>query len=129
MNFNGTLRAFSNVLPVDVYDTVGSYVHGVWVWGEEVKREIPLTGIILAMDQQTLSFYGEGEVSKGGLVIHTQGILYFTNIEENTATDKQSYVVWQGYRFRVVGSGLMCNPVTLSGNANFSVYNCLRSIK
>jgi hypothetical protein len=129
MNFNGTLRAFQNVLPVDIYDVTGSYQHGVWEWGQEVKRANGISGIILSMDKETLSFFGEGYVTLGGIVIHTQGVLYFTDIEVSDEQNKQSFVVWQRYRFKVVGTGLMSNPVTLSGNANFSVYYCLRSVR
>jgi hypothetical protein len=129
LNLSGALRAFSTPLPVQVSDIIGSYVDGVWQWGDEVLRPYGLNGVLLAMDAQTLSFYGEGDAARGGLVILTQDVLYFTNVTAQGTADKQSFVLYQDLRFRVVGTGMVCNPATLSGNANFSVFNCLRDIR
>jgi|LQAB01.1.fsa_nt_gi hypothetical protein len=131
LTFNGTLRAFGNVMPIRVYDVRGAYVNGVWEWGEDEVRPNGINGIVLAMDLQTMNFYQQGNASGGGLTIHTQDVLYFTNPIASVAevVNMQSYLILRDIRFRVVGDALTCNPYTLIGNMNFSTYHCLRDIQ
>lgn len=124
LQFSTPLLSFASRLPVTVFDTVGSYEEGQWIESEPVQREDPLTAIVLAMSVTTLEFYREGSSSAMGITLHTQENLYFTDVTSSPTGQelRQSYVEYEGYRFRVVGTGLM------RGNAGFNLYHCVRYI-
>ena len=124
MNFDFTLASFGSTHRLAVYDSCGAYVYGAWQQGEPVRRAEDISAIVLAMDIATLEFLKQGNSSNSGITLHTKDTLYFNDVN-NTETGqelKQSYVDYQGYRFKVVGTGFMM------GNANFNIYNCVRFI-
>ena len=79
-------------------------------------------GTVLAMDRQQLSFYVTGEVSEGGIVIHTQDTLYYTGSRDDAigGEGRQSFVTYGGMVFRVAGTGLQ------GGKSGFNTYYALR---
>lgn len=120
MNFDTVLRTFGTPLPVTVLDTTGSYVDGEWAEADPVARPKPLPAIVLAMSPAKLEQYKEGDSSAAGISLHTKEKLYFTDINNAGQEQRQSYVEYQGYRFRVVGTGFML------GNTNFNLYEAVR---
>lgn len=116
MDFSSVLEAFSQ--PVTIEDTTGSYVDGVW--GESEGTERTVSAIVLAMKPEELEFFAEGNASAGGITLTTDETLYFTDINADGAEQRQSYVLYNGYRFRVVGTGFM-QPNTLH-----NIYSCVR---
>lgn len=133
MDFTNTLEAFYSPLPVYVEDVTGTYDAperaGIWTWGEPVRREKPILAIVLQLTYQQLDLLNEGNVSAGGIAVHTQTDLYFTDVEaDGVEGDVQSYIVYQGYRFRVIGTGFISAPFSLVGNANFKNYVALRAL-
>ena len=120
MNFDTVLQTFGSPLPVPVLDTVGSYVDGEWTEADPVPRPKPLSAIVLAMPPARLELYKEGDSSAAGITLHTKETLYFTDINNAGQEQRQSYVEYQGYRFRVVGTGFML------GNTNFNLYEAVR---
>ena len=129
MDFSTTLEAFASPLSIYVEDVEGHYVDGIWQAGEPVRREKPIASIMLALSVQTLFFYKEGSVSDGGIALLTQEELFFTNINNEGEINKQSYVIYQNMRFRVVGDGFISGWSILVGNANFKCYHALRDIR
>lgn len=120
MNFDTVLRTFGTSLPVMVLDTTGSYADGEWAESDPVARPKPLSAIVLAMSPARLEQYKEGDSSAAGISLHTKETLYFTDINNAGQEQRQSYVEYQGYRFRVVGTGFML------GNTNFNIYEAVR---
>lgn len=126
LDFSSVLQTFATPLPVTVFDSIGQRVDGEWQESEPEPRPAPLAAIVLAMNVPTLEFYREGDSSVSGITLHTTETLYFTDVKD-TADDgqerRQSYVEYQGYRFRVVGTGFML------GNTNFNLYHCVRYVQ
>ena len=120
MNFDSVLQTFRSPLPVTAIDTTGGYVDGEWVETEPVPRSKPLAAIVLAMQPARLELYKEGDSSASGITLHTKETLYFTDINDAGQEQRQSYVEYQGYRFRVVGTGFIL------GNTNFNLYDAVR---
>lgn len=120
MNFDSVLQTFGTPLPVTVLDTTGSYVDGEWTETDSVPRPQSLPAIVLAMSPARLELYKEGDSSAAGISLHTKETLYFTDINNAGQEQRQSYVEYQGYRFRVVGTGFML------GNTNFNLYEAVR---
>lgn len=135
MDFSDTLDAFASPLPIYVDDVEGQYIDAEWTWGDAVRRldkngnPKRLQAIVLALSVQTLFFYGEGNVSDGGIALLTQEQLYFTNVTNAGPEDRQTYIIYQNMRFRVVGDGFISQWNSLIGNANFKCYHCLRAIE
>lgn len=141
MDFTTTLDAFSTPLQVYVDDMEGNYsddnAPGEWKWGDPIRRTMadgvtprPIKAIMLALSVQQLYFYQEGNVSDGGIALLTQELLYFSNIRQPTMEqNKQSLVIYQDMRFRVVGDGFISQYTGLVGNANFHCYHALRYIQ
>lgn len=141
MDFSATLDAFTTPLAVYVDDMEGTYENpetpGEWIWSEPKRRTLAdgitpkaIRAIMLALSVQTLFFYKEGNVSDGGIALLTQEQLYFTNIHQPAKElNKQSLVIYQDRRFRVVGDGFISNWTSLVGNANFHCYHCLRYVE
>lgn len=122
LNFDSVLTALQNTAPLDVYDSEGHYAGGKWEEGEPQRRAAPVRAIVLAMGPADLKFYAKGYASAGGIVLHTRETLYFVDVNDtgDGQERRQSYVDYQGYRFRVAGSGLM------RGNTTFNTYHCVR---
>jgi len=120
LRFDAVLQAFGTPLPVIVSDTTGAYVDGEWTESEPVPRPHPLRAIVLAMTPARLELYQEGESSAAGITLHTTETLHFTDVNNAGQEQRQSYVDYQGYRFRVVGTGFM------HGNANCNLYEAVR---
>ncbi len=123
MNFDTVLRTFGTPLPVNVLDTIGSYTDGEWAESDPATRPTPLPAIVLAMSPARLELYKEGDSSAAGISLHTKETLFFTDINNAGQEQRQSYVEYQGYRFRVVGTGFML------GNTNFNIYEAIRYFK
>ncbi len=122
MNFDAVLSAFKSPHVITVYDTVGEYVAGEWVEGELVPRPNPLNAIVLAMKTADLDFLTQGDSSSSGISLTTKEILYWVdaNLPGDGQERRQSYVDYQGFRYRVSGEGLMM------GNTNTHIYHALR---
>lgn len=129
MDFSATLEAFRQPLPVLVYDQEGAYTDGVWEWGEKVRRPEPIKAIVLSLGLEELSLYREGNVGEGGIAVHTQETLYFSDILTGAVSDRQSFVEYMGRTYRVVGDGYISGPQSLTGNASFKCYHALRFIE
>lgn len=120
-NFDITLAAFAHPHPITVRDTgLGEYVGGRWVPGEETTRQIRAT--VLQMKPEELELLMPGHASNGGIALHTKAELYFSDLKGkgDTQETRQSYVEYQGYTFRVFGTGFMF------GNTNLNIYNAVR---
>jgi hypothetical protein len=118
MNFDAVLQEFQHPAPILRTDTVGSRIDGEWMEEETGQRFID--AIVLAMPTGRVQFFKEGDSSAAGIVLHTRETLYFTDIDNMGLERRQSYIDYQGYRFRVVGTGFMM------GNANFNTYEAVR---
>ena len=120
MDFSMVLQTFGSPLPVIVLDTTGSYVNGQWQESKPEPREKSISAIVLAMTPARLEQYKEGDSSAAGITLHTDAMLHFNDINNAGQEQRQSYVDYQGYRFRVVGTGFMI------GNASFNLYEAIR---
>lgn len=123
MRFPSTFRRFS-WKQIEIIDTVGGYVEGVWVEREPLIAPRIIRAIPLAMSPEELEIYSNGESSATGITLTTKDILYFTDINATDQETRQSYALYQGYKYRCVGENLM------RGNVHqLTIYNLLRYIQ
>lgn len=121
MSFKKTFARFK-WQAIEVHDLAGQYVDGIWQEGLATQRTIQ--AIPLAMSSEDLKFYPHGDNSEGGITLTTAATLYFTDINATELENRQSYVIYQGYKYRVVGNNLM------QGNVDgLSIYTALRFIE
>lgn len=111
-----------------MFDRTVSYEAGEARWSEAVERPKKLYAIVLALSVQTLFFYKEGNVSDGGLALLTPETLYFSDVTNEGTEDRQTYILYQEHRFRIMGSGYTSGWRSLIGNANFQCYHALRDV-
>lgn len=126
-DFTNVLQAFASPIPITVYDSEGTYEFGEWKWTQPVAREKPLYAIVLQLAIQRLELTNEGNESDGGisLTVPANTILYFTNANmAESVENKQSYVLYQGQRFRVLGTGFFSDKGSMLGNTNMKLYHC-----
>lgn len=119
MDFSSVLGAFGQT--VHVTDVTEETINGIYQPGESTERTV--FGIVLAMTIEQLQFLTEGESSTGGITVTTSDTLYFSDINTGGQEKRQSYVDYMGYRYRVIGSGLM------QKNTLHNIYNCIRYIE
>lgn len=105
---------------VRVWDSEGQHVDGVWREGEGEAREEAVGTIVLTAPTARLGLRREGETSDSGIWLYTREVLYFSDVGTGGVEGRQSYVEYQGYRYRVTGSGF------LGGNTNVNLYQCER---
>lgn len=120
LSFDPVLRAFGHPRAIPVCDATGRYAGGRWTEDLPIRRARPLRAIVLATDSARLDFQAEGESSASSIVLHTREVLYFTDLTAHGIEQTQSYVLYQGFRYRVTGDGFMI------GNAGFNTYNAVR---
>jgi len=138
MDFSDTLEAFASPLPIYVDDSTGQYIAGEWVWGPLVRRMVEVApgvfepkrirAVALMLGPETLFYYAHGNASSGGLALLTQEELFFSDVDAAGERNVQSFVEYQGLKFRVNGDGFTSGPA-LAGNANFRCYHCLRYVE
>jgi hypothetical protein len=120
LHFSQTLKTLSHPRPVTVRDTEGAYLGGRWKPGADTVRKI--RAIVLQLKPEELHLPAQGEISAGGIVLHTRATLYFTDLtgKGDALQARQSFVQYGGYCFRVVADGLMKN------NADYNTYQAVR---
>lgn len=125
MNFDLTLATFGSTHCLAVYDSFGAYVHGAWQEGELARRNEDILAIVLSRDIANLEFLQQGNSSNSGITLHTKNTLYFNDVNNQEAGQetRQSYVDYQGYRFKVVGVAF------IQANNSFNTYNCVRFVQ
>lgn len=109
---------------IEVMDIEGAYVDGVWVEDAENAVARTIEAIPLALSNEELRLVPDGEDSEGGITLTTKAELYFTDINATEQTTTQSYVLYQGYRWRVTGTNLMRGNVL-----GLNIYTALRYIR
>lgn len=122
MNFNDVYTTFRYPSPLQVFDTTGTYEHGKWVEKKPIARKPPINAVVLALSPAILEFYSHGDASASGIAIHTKATLYFTDPLHLTTENKQSYLDYQEYRYRVIGTGFM------QAFTGIHLYHCVRYI-
>lgn len=103
MKFKNVIRAFRSPLPVSSWVETGSYVHGGWI--KTASEPVNIDAIVLQLNPELLQFYSVGNASKGGVAIHTLSLLYISDVNHIGVEQQQSYIEWNGYSFRVSGTG------------------------
>lgn len=123
MNFNKTLNRFCYER-VEVQDTVGDYVEGIWVERQTLDLPREIKAIVLLMDSQDLRIYSNGSDSSAMITLTTKADLYFTDINLIGQEQRQSYVLFKGYKYRVLGTNLMQGNVL-----NLNIYRAERYLQ
>lgn len=109
---------------IEIVDTVGAYVDGVWKETELEGKHRTIQAIPLAMSPEELELYSNGEDSAAGITLTTKAVLYFSDITAYEQQPMQSYAIYQGYRFRVMGENFM------RGNVDgITIYSLVRYIR
>ena len=128
MNLSGVVSRFATPLPVEVYDVAGEYVSGEWVWGEPVLRVKNLKAVVLQLSIEQLQMYQEGNISDGGIALLTSEPMCVSGVHQEYDTGVQSFVMYQGQKWRVVGDGFLSGPDNV-GNTTTHCWHCLRWFK
>lgn len=116
LDYSVTLEALSQ--EIITYETRGEYNEsGLWEKTKYPNRNI--FGILLEASAEQIAIMTDGDVSSGGIVIHTHETLYYQDpkIKEQV---RQTYIKYQGYIFRVISRGLQ------NTNANYNTYVATR---
>lgn len=125
LNLNIPLASFMYPKPIKVVDTQGRDVGGRWKVEEMPERFI--RAVVLVPDVETLEFISAGDASASAINVMTKAELYFTDVKNNDSGEyiegRQSFVYYQGYKFRVTGNGFTM------GNTVYNSYNCLRYLE
>jgi hypothetical protein len=141
-NFNMNAAMGVMATAQTVFDVAGSYdAEGLWRSNQLSDRTIRAT--VLNADVQKISIMTNGNVTSGGLVIHTKSTLYYQDAMsfeyvsemknspgikalafgtptrgQNTPEAKQSFIRYKGRVFRIMGEGFP--------NANYNTYIAVR---
>lgn len=122
MDFSDVLDTFESPAAVQAFETTGTRdTNGGWKETPGPARTLKGT-VVLQLGIQQLALLNQGDVSLGGIALHTKETLYFRNPDNAGGESKQSFVIYQGLTFRVVGTGFQ------QPNANFNTYNALRHV-
>lgn len=127
MNFSRVIRRFAMPLPVAVYDVTGGYEAGEWKWAEPVLRRENLEAVVLQLSVEQLQLYQEGNIADGGIALLTSEPMHISGAhrEDETEKDTQSFVLYQGQKWRVVGDGFL-SGIGNVGNTTTHCWHCLR---
>lgn len=120
--FRNTFNSFKQIVTVEDY--LCGY-NDAGIWGETFHATRQIKAILLLLSMQDLQLLKEGEQSNSGLNITTDEELYFNDNRspESNRIMMQSYVLYGGYRYRVVGTGIF------EYNTKHKTYNALRSLQ
>lgn len=110
MEFPATFAAFA-WSSIEVIDTVGRYDNGVWVERMPLGAPRTIKAIPFAEGSFDLSIYPDGSASEGTTTFTTAATLYYTDITSEAQEQRQSYINWQGYTWRVKGKNLFLGNV------------------
>lgn len=125
-NFDATFANFRNRAPVEVVTTQGQYVDGRWVETEPVEEPRTIMCVVLALNPQMLALYTEGNIVDGGIAVWTREQFFISDPKRSDIEARQTYVTYQGRRYRAVGDGLVSGGASPVGNMNINLYHCLR---
>ena len=94
-----------------MFDVEGRYVDNDWA--EDLPgTERTIAAIPFLDNPLEVQAYSEGSSSAATLKLITKSELYWTDINAETQLTLQSYVVWKGYRWRVMGSNEILGNVS-----------------
>ncbi len=125
-NFDAVLANFRNRAPVEVVTTRGQYIDGRWVEAEPEEGPRQIMCVVLALNPQTLALYAEGNIVDGGIAVWTKEEFFIRDPRRSDIESRQTFVNYQGRRYRAVGDGLVSGGASLLGNMNINLYHCLR---
>lgn len=92
---------------IEIEDSVGQYVDGEWVEIQPLSAPRLIKAIPLTIDAQNLVFAQEGSASFVDLFLITDSVLYFTDINATAQEARQSYALYKGYKYRIIGDSLL----------------------
>lgn len=118
-DLSSTLANFTYPHPIRVTDAMGKRVNGRYRT-DDLPGERFIRGVVLVIDTERLAFLSEGNASAGGINIMTMETLYFADTKDGETENRQSYVYYEGYKYRVFAPGFTM------GNAGYNSYDCIR---
>lgn len=119
MDFSSVIATFGRPDTMTAYETAGEYVLGRWT-PSAPQNSSQIQGVILQEPILALALDGKGSMSDGTVCLHTFETLYWIDTETASTEDRQSFVIWGGYTWRVVGTGQML------GNVSSNLYRLAR---
>lgn len=113
LNLNVVLTTFGQSLTA--WELAGTRnADGTWTGTAENTRFI--TAVVLAAKAAELQLIAPGESLGAGIVLQTPAVLHFQTV----ADPLQSFVTYQGFTWRILGTGLM------TPNAGYNLYYATR---
>ena len=92
---------------IEIEDCVGQYVDGEWVELQPLTAPRLIKAIPLTSDAQNLVLAQEGSASFVDLFLITDSVLYFTDINATAQETRQSYALYKGFKYRIIGDSLL----------------------
>lgn len=92
---------------IEIEDSVGQYVDGEWVELQPLSAPRLIKAIPLTSDAQNLVLAQEGSASFVDLFLITDAVLYFTDINATEQEVRQSYALYKGFKYRIIGDSLL----------------------
>ena len=122
LNMDAALDMLGTPGGVNVYERTGTRDdNGTWNAGAKgPTRNIAAT--VVQADPNTLQILAPGEVTGGGIVLHTKETLYFPTKTLTGVENRQSFVEYMNLTFRVIGAGFQ-TPM-----AAFNTYTAVRYV-
>jgi hypothetical protein len=119
LDLREVIRTFRSLSPIMAYEITGArQTDGTWNGPASTPRRIEAA--VFPARLQDLEILTPGEASSGGLAISTQEHLHFQNAQNDGVENLQSFVTYENYTWRIIGTGLMM-PL-----GNFHLYMALR---
>ena len=115
LNLNVVLTTFAVPGGLTAWELSGvRNADGTWTGAAENTRFI--TAVVLAAKAAELQLIAPGESLGASIVLQTPAVLHF----QTAADPLQSFVTYQGFTWRILGTGLM------TPNAGFNLYYATR---
>jgi hypothetical protein len=115
LDLSEVLGNFQTPDPVTAFEITGARNEdGTWDGWASSPRTIQ--AVVLQAKLQELEILAPGEVSDGGIMVHTDETLFYQNAKNSGMETRQSFITYQDMTFRVIGTGFM-KPL-----GNFNTY-------
>jgi hypothetical protein len=122
MTCDDVLDTFQCPGPVQAYERTGARAaNGGWASPKGAVRDVK-DAVVLQADPVKLQALTQGDIAGGGIVIHTRETLYFQGATATGTENRQSFILYNGFVFRVIASGFM------AANTGFNTYTAVRYI-
>lgn len=102
------------MIPISIVEVLDEFLRQITAYDEtasiiDYKRRDPIVspdyvfpGVLIPPTDNDLQLFDEGDIKQGAIVIYSRGTeLFYTDIQSPTASQKQTYVRFEGSVYRI----------------------------